>query len=158
MVTIPPPWTPSGSQTRLRSAVVPDISAACSPRRLNTFIAGRWTVTTGHPLHFHLPSIHCYQVLSPRCPRGPVTPPRPSAPLTRPFRQHCLGEQCSHCNLKVAYCERGFTRGCRGDPDSVTQHQSHLPSHTNSHVVCGSQTLPPCYGVRSQRTSGTLIS
>jgi len=87
------PRTPAGSRTtaRLRSVVLPDISAACSPRRLNTSIADRWTVTTQRPppLHFHLPYIHCYQVLRsppPFLPPPPLSPwyHHPSSPL-RPF-------------------------------------------------------------------------
>ena len=65
----------------LRSVVLPEISAACSPLSLNTSIADRWTVTTLYPLHFHLPYIDCYQVPSP--PLSPL-PRHPSSTLVTP--------------------------------------------------------------------------
>lgn len=71
-----------------------------------------WPTDCDHPTP-HTSTSHPYTATrcwTPLCPLCPATPPLPSAPLTLPFRQHCLDEQWSHCYLKVAYCE-GCSRG-----------------------------------------------
>ncbi len=139
-LTTPPPRTPAGCRTTAWESL-PQVSGparhqccmfASTPKHRHC-----WPMDCDHPtpqVPLPLPSIHCYQVLRP--PLSPL-PRHPSFSL-RPFNpvlQTALSGRTMESLLPQGGVLWGvFTSGCRGDPDSVTQHPSHLPADTHTHT------------------------